>query len=134
MATFDAPNREVCTVRRNRTNTPLQSLVTLNDPAFVEAAQSLARFALAIDGSLSDKIKAAFERCTLRAPSAVEVDNLISLYEDATAELMGDETEAKQLATNPFGPLPDGLNAVDAAAMTVVGNVLLNLDEMFLKR
>ena len=134
MATFDAPNREVCTVRRNRTNTPLQSLVTLNDPVYVEAAQALARIALKVDGPLDKQIGVAFERCTLRKPSKKELEYLTSLFRDSKAELADHEVEAKQLATNPLGDLPDGLNAVDAAAMTVVANVLLNLDEMFLKR
>jgi hypothetical protein len=134
MATFDAPNREVCTVRRNRTNTPLQSLVTLNDPVYVEAAQSLARKALEHDGGLNDKIDFAFRRCVSRPPTEAEIATLAGLYQDARAQLADDETKAMNLATKPLGPLPDGMVALDAAAMTVVGNVILNLDEMFLKR
>ena len=60
MATFDAPNREVCTVRRTRTNTPLQSLVTLNDPVYVEAAQALARRAIEHDSVVEEQIAYAF--------------------------------------------------------------------------
>ncbi|QEG38846.1 DUF1553 domain-containing protein [Roseimaritima ulvae] len=134
MATFDAPNREVCTVRRNSTNTPLQSLVTLNDPVYVEASQSLARIALQADDDLSKQLTHAFHRCVLRPPSEQELAALVALYRDAHAELVDAPEEAVRLASDPLGPLPAGMNAVDAAAMTVVGNVLLNLDEMFLKR
>jgi hypothetical protein len=134
MATFDAPNREVCTVRRNRTNTPLQSLVTLNDPVYVEAAQSLARKALLHSESLNEQVSFAFRSCLLRPPTADETAALVTLFNDVHAQLVTDEYEALKLATDPLGPLPDGMNSVDAATMTVVGNVLLNLDEIFLKR
>ena len=134
MATFDAPNREVCTVRRNSTNTPLQSLVTLNDPVYVEASQSLARIALQSGGELSEQLTLAFRRCVLRSPSEQELAALTALYHDARADLADSPSEAATLATDPLGALPDGLDPLDAAAMTVVGNVLLNLDEMFLKR
>lgn len=134
MATFDAPNREVCTVRRNRTNTPLQSLVTLNDPVYVEAAQSLARKALAFGGPLDRQIAFAFKRCVLRSPTPQELTALVQLFNDSKAQLSGKDVEAKQLATEPLGMLPKEMSVMDAAAMTVVGNVLLNLDEMFLKR
>ena len=134
MATFDAPNREVCTVRRNRTNTPLQSLVTLNDPVYVEAAQALARLALKHDGSLQNQISHAFKRCTLRSPSDKELTALTALFNDSRQQLSPAPDEATSLATVPLGKLPDGMDRLDAAAMTVVANVLLNLDEMFLKR
>ncbi|MEZ6060039.1 MAG: DUF1553 domain-containing protein [Planctomycetaceae bacterium] len=134
MATFDAPNREVCTVRRNRTNTPLQSLVTLNDPAYVEAAQSLARLALQHSTVRSEQITHAFRRCLLRHPTDAEVASLVALFEDTKARLSQTPEDAAKLATDPLGPVPAGLDPLDAATMTVVGNVLLNLDEMFLKR
>ena len=134
MATFDAPNREVCTVRRNRTNTPLQSLVTLNDPVYVEAAQSLARKALQHGQTLEEQLEYAFRSCLLRQPTADETAALVTLFQDARTQLATDNEEAMNLATDPLGPLPDGMSPVEAAAMTVVGNVLLNLDEMFLKR
>jgi len=134
MATFDAPNREVCTVRRNRTNTPLQSLVTLNDPVYVEVAQSLARNSLQHGKTIEEHVIRAFRRCLLRPPTSDEMSSLVTLFNDARRQLVSNEDEAMKLATDPLGPLPDGLIAVDAAAMTVVANVLLNLDEMFLKR
>jgi hypothetical protein len=134
MATFDAPNREVCTVRRNSTNTPLQSLVTLNDPAYVEAAQSLARLALQQTESMSDQIAFAFRRCVLRSPTQAEQQALITLFEDSMQELANKPDAAQKLATDPLGPVPDGVDVLSAASMTVVCNVLLNLDEMFLKR
>jgi len=134
MATFDAPNREVCTIRRNRTNTPLQSLVTLNDPVYVEAAQALARLALAQPGDEQAQIANAFRRCVLRPPGEAELTALVALYRDALAHFADRPAEATKLATDPLGPLPAELKAQQAAAMTVVSNVLLNLDEMFLKR
>ncbi|MCP4886041.1 MAG: DUF1553 domain-containing protein, partial [Planctomycetaceae bacterium] len=134
MATFDAPNREVCTVRRNSTNTPLQSLVTLNDPAYVEAAQSLARQALQHSSSDGERLVFAFRRCLLRPPTDNEITALTALLKDSREDLARHREEALKLATDPLGALPENVDAVDAAAMTVVCNVLLNLDEIFLKR
>jgi mono/diheme cytochrome c family protein len=134
MATFDAPNREVCTLRRNSTNTPLQSLVTLNDPVYVEAAQALARLAIKHSGVLEEQITYAFRRCVSRPPRATELHMLIKLYNDSRARLADRPKATVKLATVPLGPLPPDMNPIDAAAMTMVGNVLLNLDEMFLKR
>jgi hypothetical protein len=134
MATFDAPNREVCTVRRNSTNTPLQSLVTLNDPVYIEAAQALARVALSHNGELTDQLCLAFRRCVARHPRTEELAALDELFHDARKQLATQEADAMKLATEPLGALPEGMDPLDAAAMTVVGNVLLNLDEMFLKR
>ena len=133
LATFDAPNREVCTIRRNQTNTPLQSLVTLNDPAFVEAAQGVAREILRVHGPTLQGIRAGFERCLLRTPQDSELHALDALFQDARVRLAANPEGAIRLATEPLGPLPDGIQVVDAAAMTVVGNVLLNLDELLLK-
>ena len=81
MATFDAPNREVCTVRRDRTNTPLQALVTLNDPVYVEAAQSLARTMQTKGNSPAEQLEKGFEICLSRNPSPQELDRLVALYE-----------------------------------------------------
>jgi hypothetical protein len=134
MTTFDAPNREVCTVRRTRTNTPLQSLVTLNDPVYVEAAQALARRAIEHASTGQDQIAYAFRCCLARSPRATELEMLVKLYNDSHAQLRDRPEAAKKLATVPLGELPPNIKAIDAAAMTVVGNVLLNLDEMVLKR
>ena len=134
MATFDAPSREVCTLRRSRTNTPLQSLVTLNDPVFVEAAQALARRAIQHAESIEDQTAFAFRCCLARPPRAAELETLLALYDDSRARLAARRGAAIELATIPLGDLPVDIDAVDAAAMTVVGNVLLNLDEMLLKR
>ena len=134
MATFDAPNREVCTLRRNTTNTPLQALVTMNDPVYVEAAQALARVMLQQSGERSDQMRHGFERCVLRQPSEAELKSLLTLFDDLQQEYVGNAEAATKLATDPLGPLPDGLPVADAAAMTVAASVLLNLDEMMLKR
>ncbi len=135
MAAFDAPNREVCTLRRGRTNTPLQALVTLNDPVYIEAAQALGRRVLAHGGSsLSDRIRYAFRLCLTRPPRDDESSRLAKLYEQMLAQYQADAVEAKKLATEPLGPIPAGTNEAELAAWTVVGNVLLNLDETLMKR
>ncbi len=133
MATFDAPNREVCTVRRNQTNTPLQSLVTLNDPVYVEAAQALARLALGQYEASQDQLKFVFHRCLLRPPEAAELEALESLYGEVRKTMQEQPDDAARLASEPLGTLPQGIDAVSAAALTVVCNVLLNLDEMLSK-
>jgi len=134
MLTFDAPNREVCTVRRNRTNTPLQALVTLNDPVYVEAAQALGRRMATSGKTSAEKASAGFKACLVRDPSEAEVLRLVELYEENHAEFARDRDKAQKLATMPLGPLPTGTDVVEAAAWTSVANVLLNLDEMFMKR
>lgn len=134
MITFDAPNREVCTLRRNRTNTPLQALVTLNDPVYVECAQSLARKMVAAGGTAAEKLRFGFRTCLTRDPYEAEVSRFLQLFEEAQAEFAAAPEQAKQMATDPLGPAPNGMSVSELAAWTVVGNVLLNLDEMLMKR
>lgn len=133
MAAFDAPNREVCTLRRPRTNTPLQALVTLNDPVYVEAAQGLARRVVEDEVSHDEKAARAFRLCLMRSPTSDEVAAIVQLYADAKADYATRPEEALKLATDPLGPLPDGANSAEYAAWTVVANVLLNLDETLAK-
>ena len=87
-----------------------------------------------IDGETADRVEHGFRLCLARPPSEAEQDRLVRLYEIVRKRLAEDSQNAKYLATNPLGPVPEGLDVVDAAAWTVVGNVLLNLDEMFMKR
>ena len=134
MTTFDAPSREVCTIRRVRTNTPLQALVTLNDPVFVEAAQGLARRMLAeADGTNADRISYGFELCVARTPSELEVSQLIALYKQVHSDYQENVGEAEKMAFDPLGKPEDDADAVELAAWTVVANVLLNLDELIAK-
>jgi mono/diheme cytochrome c family protein len=135
MVTFDAPSRNVCAVTRPRTNTPLQALVTLNDPVFIEAAQALARRMVKEGGATTEtRLRHGFRLCVTRPPTDRELSKLTELYQRARAEYAKHLPEAQKMATEPLGPLPSGMDATDMAAWTVVGNVLLNLDEVFAKR
>ncbi len=134
MAAFDAPNREVCTSRRGRTNTPLQALVTLNDPVYVEAAQALARRLAEGGDSTESRAKFGLRACLLREPGDAEVSRIVQLFETAKSRFSQLPEQAKLMAEEPIGPIPEGADPIEMAAWTVVGNVLLNLDEMFLKR
>lgn len=134
MATFDAPNREICTVRRARTNTPLQALVTLNDPVFVEASQALAGRMIQGGTTPAERVRHGFQLCLLRPPSENELERLVRLFEEIRTGLAKEPAKAKQIATNPLGPTPPMSDVTESASWTVVANVLLNLDEMFLKR
>lgn len=134
MTTFDAPNREVCTIRRTRTNTPLQALVTLNDPVYLEAAQSLARKMAASGTSPADHLALGFRLCLGRAPEAAETERLVALFTQLKGEFEKAPAEAKSMATKPLGAVPAGMSEPEVAAWTVVANVLLNLDEFLMKR
>ncbi|MFN7543361.1 MAG: PSD1 and planctomycete cytochrome C domain-containing protein [Acidobacteriota bacterium] len=96
MMNFDAPTGETCTVRRIRTNTPLQALTTLNDPVFMEAAQKLA--AGAMTESPRDPGRAIFRRVLLREPNKLEQQRLALLYRQAEAELRAKPGNAQKLA------------------------------------
>ncbi len=135
MATFDAPNREVCTVRRSQTNTPLQALVTLNDPVYLEAAQALARRAVKEAGA-EDASKIAgriFQLALVRPAKPSEITPLTEFHEIAFKNFLRDAAGAKALATEPIGPPEQGSDLVALAAWTAVANVVLNLDEVFQK-
>ncbi|MEY4177430.1 MAG: hypothetical protein RLY70_1004, partial [Planctomycetota bacterium] len=140
MTTFDAPSREICTIRRSRTNTPLQSLVTLNDPAFVECAQALARRAwkestagAGTAATTDRRVARAIELALVRTPRPAEVATLVELYGRRLEEFRADLAGAKRFATEPLGPGPEGVDIAELAALTAVCNVILNLDE-FLTR
>jgi hypothetical protein len=134
MAAFDAPNREVCTSNRGRTNTPLQALVTLNDPVYIEAAQALARRIAQVDGSPEEQAAFAWKATLIRDANPPEVEQVVGLYQQALSRFAQQPERAKAMAEDPLGPIPRDANLNQLAAWTVVSNVLLNLDETFLKR
>jgi hypothetical protein len=134
MATFDAPSRESCTVRRIATNTPLQAFVTLNDPVFVECAQALARRIVKEGGADTEaRLRFALRLCLGRPPTDDQVKTLAALFADELATYRQDAAAAVKLATEPLGPLPAGADAAELAAWTVAANVLLNLDGVLTK-
>ena len=134
MAQFDAPNREVCTIRRIRTNTPLQALVTLNDPVYVEAAQAFARKVLLQEGDMRQRITFAFKTALTRVPTEQEYSRIEKLIEKVSMTYSENREEAMQMATEPLGDLPGTIDVIDAATWTVVANVVLNLDEILMKK
>ncbi|HEX8915382.1 MAG TPA: DUF1553 domain-containing protein [Humisphaera sp.] len=129
MQTFDAPSREFCTIRRIHTSTPLQAFVTMNDPVYVECSQVLGRRLVKEGGAApEDRVRFGLKLVLNRPATDEQVKPLVKLYEAELAHYKQDEADAKKLATEPAGPLPAGLTAPEAAAWTVVANVLLNLD------
>ncbi|HEY3743077.1 MAG TPA: PSD1 and planctomycete cytochrome C domain-containing protein [Bryobacteraceae bacterium] len=122
---FDATSREVCTVRRIRTNTPLQALTALNDPAFFEAAQAMAKRVEAEGGtSTKDRIDYAFRIVTSRAPTPSELDRMQSWFDKEDSYFKSHSDEAMKIV----GASSSG-DAASAASWTMLSNVLLNLDE-----
>jgi hypothetical protein len=134
LTTFDAPSRETCTIRRVRTNTPLQAFVTLNDPVYVECAQALAR-RIVQEGGKTDEQRARFALKLVLAhpPRDDQVQEVLALHQSEREHYQRELKEAEKLATDPLGPLPKGMNASETAAWTVVANVLLNLDLVLTK-
>lgn len=133
-ATFDAPNREVCTFLRQRTQTPLQSLVLMNDPAYVEAARGLAQRVLREEPKDVDKrLVRAFRHTLGRAPKLDEVAVLQKTYEQQLANFRQDSDAAKALLKVGESPLAEKADPAELAAMTAVANVLLNLNETITK-
>ena len=129
MSAFDAPSREVCTLRRVMTSTPLQAFVTLNDPVYVECAQALAR-RIAKEGGASAEDRAAFalKLCLGHPPEPQQIARVVELYQTQLEHYRANAPDAKKMATEPIGPLPAGMQEDDLAAWTVCANVLLNLD------
>ncbi len=131
---FDAPSRELICTRRPRSNTPLQALTTLNDPAYVEASEALARRMMTeTKGDAVDRIAYGFRLCVARAPRRNEIKRLVSLYNEELSRYKADGKAAEKLATSELGKAPEKADLDELAAWTVVANVLLNLDETITK-
>jgi hypothetical protein len=134
MLTFDATTREVCAVKRQSTATPLQALVLLNDPQFVEAARGLARRALTDGGSsLADRLAFVFRTLTGRRPGPREQATLERLYRDQYDEFRAGRSDPSKLLAVGDAPIDPALDPVECAAMTVLAQALLNYDETITK-
>lgn len=126
MMSFDAPSREFCQSRRLRTNTPLQALVTLNDPAYVEAAQELAKSMLKNGKTPEEQIQAGFNKIMMRDIDSRELKILTKLYQQTEQQYRKNPMEAyKFLGRSDTSPA--------LAAMAVTANAMLNLDEVVTK-
>lgn len=134
MSALDAPSRESCTVRRERTNTPLQALLLLNEPQFVESARVLAERSMR-EGSPSPetRIRSLFKRAVGRAPDEREVQELVSAYQDFLAAYSKDPTAAQKLIGVGETKPDSKLNPGELAALTMIANLVFNLDEMLNK-
>ncbi|MCE9547565.1 MAG: DUF1553 domain-containing protein, partial [Planctomycetia bacterium] len=127
---FDAPSREKCTLRRSRTNTPLQALVTLNDPQFVEAARVLAERAMREGGKTpQEQIAYAMRLATGVRPRSAAVALLSEGYEDDLGVLRREPSRALKLLAIGESPRDKNLDPAVHAAMTLAASAILNLDE-----
>lgn len=129
-ATFDAPSREVCTFFRQRTQTPLQSLVLMNDPVYVECARALAERVMKEEpDDLDRRLLRAFRLTLGRVPAPDEIATLKRTYEQQLDEFQAKPKDAAELLKVGESKIPESLDQVKLAAMTAVANVLLNLNE-----
>jgi hypothetical protein len=133
MTTFDATSREYCTVRRVRTNTPLQALNLLNDEAVFEMARALARRMMAeVSGGIDERLTFGFRLCLARRPGEKELRRLAELQRQQLEIYRSDIEGAKKVAQGVAAEQAKG-DPAEIAAWTMVANVLLNLDEMLTK-
>ncbi|TVS19333.1 MAG: DUF1553 domain-containing protein [Planctomycetaceae bacterium] len=134
MEIFNAPSREVCTVRRERTNTPLQALVTLNDPQFVEAARHLAQRSL-IDGgdTLSSRLDYLAQRLLCRPLDDVELAIVEASLTDLAKHYARHPDDARLLLAVGESPTDPSLDPAELAAWTMLANQMMNLDEVLNK-
>jgi hypothetical protein len=131
---FDVANRQQCTVKAGRTNTPLHALVTLNDITYVEAARALAERMLKQGGNAdTDRLAYGFRLCTSRPPNAKEAALLATSLTHFRQQFSADEESAKKLiATGESKPDPN-IPPTELAAQTSLALLLLNLDETLTK-
>ena len=134
LTTFDAPDRETCTVRRARTNTPLQALVLMNDPTYVEASRKFAERVLREGGSSLDaRLTFAFRTVLARAPREQELSILRLVYEKQRARFAAAPDAATKLLAVGESPRDASLDQAELAAWAIVASTLLNLDEAVTK-
>ena len=134
MNILDAPSREACTIRRERTNTPMQALMLMNDPQFFEAARAFAERTLKEGGeTVETRIGYIFEAATARLPKPKEEALLLETFQAHYQELAAHPEAAKELIAVGESPPDETLDAVEVAAWTMIANLILNLDEVLNK-
>ncbi len=126
--TFDMATREVCNMRRLRTNTPLQSFMTLNDETFIECAQKLASSMRDSGNESRQWVKTGLETALLRPAKSHEIETLVALYTDTKNDFMNAAKDARIMSGTVDQTDVKQDQAVERAALTVVANVILNLD------
>jgi mono/diheme cytochrome c family protein len=130
LAALDAPDRETCVVRRSRTNTPLQALILMNDPTYVEASRKLAERMMKEGGATAeDRVAFAFKRATARAPRDKEMAVLKRVFESQRERFAKDKPAAERFLRIGESARDEKLNVIDLAAWAMVANAILNLDE-----
>jgi hypothetical protein len=134
LTTFDAPDREKCTARRTITNTPLQALVLLNDPTYVEASRVLAEKTIFQAGEDPEKrVDFAFRLATDRKPQPQERAVLLTLAREELAEYQRDKTSAMKLIGVGAAQRNPNMDPAELAAWTIVASTILNMDETITK-
>lgn len=135
MLNFDAAERHFCSVKRQKTNTPLQALVTLNDPQFVEAARVLAQRAVAnTRGEPEEVINYCFKSLVSRNPTQQEMEILRELYQQEVETFKQNPQKGRELLKVGEKPADPNLPTPQLAAYTVVASTLMNFDEVLIKR
>jgi hypothetical protein len=134
MAIFDAPEREYCLVRRSRTNTPLQALVMLHDPQFVEAARHLAA-RMINEGGKTDRqrIVYGFQLCHAREPTPQELELLIETVDTRMDQYRADHGGASRLLSVGDSAADPSIHQAELATWTTIGRTLMNLSEFVTK-
>jgi hypothetical protein len=135
MTAFDAPSRDYCVVKRESTNTPLQALILLNDPQFVEAARIMAERVQKEGGAkIEDQLEYAFRLATCRKPKPEELKLLAELYQKQFERFKNNRSLAEQFLSVGEYKQDKGLDKVTTAALAMVTNAMLNHDEFYMKR
>ncbi len=130
LTAFDAPNRETCTVARERTSTPLQALVLIDDPTYTEASRVLAERTMTQGGTKAEeRIAFAFRLATARMPTARETGILLDLFQKQHRRFSADPQKALSLLQVGEMPRDGHLDPAELAAWTSVASTILNLDE-----
>lgn len=134
MTAFDAPNRSVCTAQRQRTNTPMQALVLLNDPQFVEASRVLAERVLEQEEAIDRQVSLAFRRLTGRQPDRQQLQLLLQLQEEEKERFNTDPSAARDYVAIGQFPPDNTTDPAELAALTLVVNTIMNFDDFYTKR
>ena len=135
LTAFDVPKRDICTVKREVTSSPLQALIMLNNPQIMEAARVFAANLWSTDGATPEQIVTeAFRSLTSRMPNEKEVQILTGLYESQLSEYQADLTAAQDVISIGDASPAENLDAPKQAATTIVVNAIMNLDDSLTER